>query len=160
MIKSIIVAVALLAASTSAYASEPFHFGIALCDYSWSERTDSLLVGTKMNPAVPDDVWQREMKHCNSKENVAAAMQAHAKYMTSVSAQPAPLPPEGVNMDEANDTYRACVLGASDDGQGYLRLVSSYGGNARMLSALRKAHSYGYNVARTYRACTNYVMGR
>jgi len=173
--KKLFVAAALLTASTGAYAFEPFHFGIALCEYSWSERTDSLLVGSKMNPNFPEDVLKRQEEYCSSKDNVRAAVEAHNKYLKSMQeqreseerAQRWAASPEGRRAQaaknavtaEATDTYQACVLGASDDGKGYVKLVSSYGGNARMQLTLRKAHSYGYNVARTYRDCTNYVMG-
>lgn len=169
--KKLFVAAALFSASTGVYAFEPFHFGIALCEYSWSERTDSLMVGSKMNPNFPDDVLKRQEEYCNSKENVRAAMKAHDKYVVSEREQEMrdkEYSPEGrrvnaandgVNIDEATDMYQACVLGATDDGKGYLKMLGNYHGNARMLGVLRKAHSYGYNVARTYRDCTNYVMG-
>jgi len=174
--KKLFVAAALFSASTGAYAFEPFHFGIALCEYSWSERTDSLLVGSKMNPNFPDDVLKRQEEYCSSKDNVRAAVEAHNKYLKSIQEQReseeraqrwaaspegrrAQAANDGVNIDEATDTYQACVLGATDDGKGYLKMLGNYHGNARMLGVLRKAHSYGYNVARTYRDCTNYVMG-
>lgn len=147
--KKLILAVALVAASVGAAHADNDHWSYeektntgGTCYYLQNSETGKAFLA--LGNAVPESLY----KECENNGSQHRAEKDLIKH------------PQRNVMQEATDTYKACVLGASDDGQGYLRLVSSYGGNTRMLKVLRKAHSYGYNVARTYRACTNYVMGR
>lgn len=155
--KAIIIAAALLA-SSGAMAGQ---FGIGLCEYSMSGRTGDVLWGVKDASTMADSTYKQMVSYCSSDENLQRARVALSKMpeFPTEEVAVAPIPEDGVNIDEATDTYQACVLGATDDGKGYLKMLGNYHGNARMLGVLRKAHSYGYNVARTYRDCTNYVMG-
>lgn len=155
MIKSLIVTAALFA-SSGAMAGQ---FGIGMCEYTTSGRTGEVMWGVKAAHRMNDNTYEQMVKYCSSPVNMQQARVALAKQPEMPAAVPEPVSTEGVNIDEATDTYQACVLGATGDGKGYLKLVSSYGGNVTMQQVLRKAHSYGYNVARTYRDCNNYVMG-
>lgn len=153
---NVLLAAAALLASSGAMAGQ---FGIGMCEYSMSGRTGDVLWGVKDASTMADSAYEQMVKYCSSDENLQRARVALSKMPEFPDEQAAPLPEEGVNMDEATDTYQACVLGATDDGKAYLKMLGTYHGNARMLGVLRKAHSYGYNVARTYRDCSNYVMG-
>ena len=152
MIKPLIVATALVA-SSGAMAAE---FGIGLCQYTVSPHNGEVMWGIKGASVMDDNTYEQMQKYCSSTENMEHARMELSKQPV---ADPAPLPAEGVNMDEANDTYRACVLGAAGDNVAWLRMLSGYANDTRMKGILHKAHSYGYNVARTYRDCNNYVMG-
>jgi len=148
-------AVALLA-SSGAMAGQ---FGIGVCEYTTSGRTGEVMWGVKAAHRMNDSTYQQMVKYCSSPVNMQQARVALAKQPEMPVAVAQPLPAQGVNIDEATDTYQACVLGATGDNVAWLRMVSGYATDARMQGVLRKAHSYGYNVARTYRDCTNYVMG-
>lgn len=153
---NVLLGAAALLASSGAVAGQ---FGIGLCEYATSGRTGEVMWDVKGASSMDDGTFKQMQDYCSSPVNMQRARVELNKQPEMPVAQPAALPAEGVNIDEATDTYQACVLGATGDSKGYLRLVSGYGGNARMQQILRKSHSYGYNVARTYRDCSNYVMG-
>jgi hypothetical protein len=153
---NVLLGVAALLASSGAMAGQ---FGIGMCEYTTSGRTGEVMWGVKAAHRMNDSTYEQMEKYCSSPVNMQQARVALNKQPEMPAAVAQPLPAQGVNIDEATDTYQACVLGATGDGKGYLKLVSSYGGNVTMQQVLRKAHSYGYNVARTYRNCTDYVMG-
>lgn len=146
----------LIVASSGAMAAE---FGIGLCEYTVSPRSGDVMWGVKTASTMDDSTYAQMEKYCSSTVNIQRARVELANQPEMPVADPAPLPAQGVNIDEATDTYQACVLGATGESAAWLRMVSGYAGDARMQGVLRKAHSYGYNVARTYRDCTNYVMG-
>lgn len=146
--KKLILAVALVAASVGAAHADNDHWSYEektntgdTCYYLQNSETGKAFLA--LGNAVPESLY----KECENNGSQHRAEKDLIKH------------PQRNVMQEATDTYKACVMGAEVNGAGFAGLVSNYKGNIRMINTLRKANSYGYNVARTYRDCTNYVMG-
>lgn len=177
--KKLILAAVLVVGSTGVvHASEPFQFGIGMCQYGWSERGNTILVGVK-DYGMPKQVREEQDKYCSSKANMEEATAAYVKYLKVVQEEEESkqrqerwiasaegqesLRRQGEENQKVEDVYKACLSGVESDGKAYMNLLSKYAGKPGMINTLRKARDYGDYSAAGPRQCVNYqqyyIMG-
>lgn len=177
--KKLILAAVLVVGSTGvAHAVEPFQFGIGMCQYGWSERGNTLLVGVK-DYGMSKQVREQQDKYCSSKANVEKATAAYVnhlklvqeeeeskqrkeRWIASAEGQESLRRQEEENQ-KVEDVYKACVSGAESDGKAYANLLSKYAGKPDMIVTLQKARKWGEYVVIGPRGCGSYkqryIMG-
>lgn len=100
MKRKILTALVVLAGlSGAAHANEPFHFGIGLCSYSYSERTGSLLVDVKGGSSA----------YCTSDVNMAKAAKAYANYAALPQVEHVEHDVPAADYNGAVETYKRCM---------------------------------------------------
>ncbi|MDL4915901.1 MAG: hypothetical protein QRY16_19660 [Enterobacterales bacterium endosymbiont of Blomia tropicalis] len=161
--KKLILATVIMSISTCALAKEPFRYGIGMCEYAYSGRSDSIMYSVKNAHRMPEDVYKQQDKYCSSEENIAKAEEQLKKWKAlpeSAGEHPQyQAQPKDDNYNRGLDLFNACIAGAELDTNAYSLIVNKYRGK-KGVYLMQKAYDYGRLNARNERDCTNYVMGR
>ena len=154
----------LVACTGSIQAKEPFHYGIGICEYAYSERTGSIVYGVKRYASMPEEVYEQQVKYCSSKENLSKAESQLTKWKNSSEAEFSVKQPQSTSSyNRAVDMVSACVSGSQADVSEFQNILKKYIGQKdgiRSVELIRRSYEYGRTVARNDSDCTAYAMGR
>lgn len=64
--KKLISAMVIMGMSACVLAKEPFHYGIGMCEYSYSGSSDRVMYGVKNAYRMPENVYKQQDKYCGS----------------------------------------------------------------------------------------------
>lgn len=98
--KRLILAATLALVSTHAAA-----FGIGMCEYAKSERTGAIMAGVKMAYTMPEDVYESQLKYCQSADNMRRAAQVLSQEPEERIEQPV----QAGNYDGAVQRFKRCI---------------------------------------------------
>lgn len=161
--EKLILATVIMSISACALAKEPFHYGIGMCEYSYSGSSGSVMYGVKNAHSMPEDVYKQQDKYCSSKENIDKAEEQLKKWKAlpeSAGEEPQyQEQPKDDNYNRGLDLFNACIAGVEMDTDAYVHILDKYRGK-KDVYVMAKAYDYGRINGRSVRDCTNYVMGR
>lgn len=145
-------------------AREPFNYGIGLCEYAYSERTDSILYGVKGASSMPEKIFRQQEKYCSSVENLSKAKNQLMKWKALPEHErPVNSPQMTSNYNRAVDMVDACIAGSQVDASKFQSILKKYinqNGSLHSVELIRRSYEYGRTRARDNSDCTAYVMGR
>ncbi len=146
------------------YAKGPFHYGLGMCEYAYSERTDGIIYGVKGASSMPEELFRQQEKYCSSKENLSKAEYQLRKWKALPENELAATPPQvASNYNRAVDMVDACIAGSQVDAPKFQRIIKKYISQKDGLNSLeliRRSYEYGRTRARNDYDCKTYAMGR
>lgn len=163
-ISNLVIPLCFVITAGTAHAKEPFNYGIGMCEYTYSERTDSILYGVKGASSMPEEILRQQEKYCSSEENLSKAKNQLKKWEAlPENERPVNTPQMTSNYNRAVDMVDVCIAGSQVDASKFQSILKKYigqNGSPNSVELMRRSYEYGRTRARDASDCTAYAMGR
>lgn len=163
-IKNLVIPLYLIVSAGVAHAKEPFNYGIGMCEYAYSERTESILYGVKGASSMPEEIFRQQERYCSSKENLSKAESQLRKWKALPEQELTINSPQITsNFNRAVDMVDACIAGSQVDASKFQNILKKYieqNDSLNSIELIRRSYEYGRTRARDGSDCTAYAMGR